>query len=110
MDFDVDLSDIDFDDQFIKDEWLDNNITYERCVIESIKCHHNNIAYFLSLNFLTDNKNTLFLGGFQAYNFLIIPNDQIYIEYLIYGCIFDYYTIVDIYLKTKVIDINFLVI
>ena len=86
------------------------NSDFDKCIIESIKCHHNDIA-----NYLVNNK-----GGekgyleycLQFYNFELIPNDSVnYKKYerdieQIYRCIEINPEFVDLLFKSSYLDIN----
>ena len=80
--------------------------SYILCLIESIKCHNNDVFRYIEQNFLSENEEDLSLFGFRFYNFFYIndkfSNNQIFA----YSCRYDYYTIVKILLQTKKIDIN----
>ena len=74
---------------------------YESCVIESIKCHHNEIAeYFLNQ---TEINNELFISSilqFHNYEFLSddLGNDD---DYFFYLCFYHYNTLVNLLITSK---------
>ena len=78
---------------------------------ESIKCHHNEIAYYIKSNYLED-KYDIEEEGFEIiyalkfYNFIFIKNEEINETTFKYLCQYDYYILVSILLNSKVIDIN----
>ena len=88
----------------------DNN-DYEKCFKESVKCHHNNISYYIqrkylinkiSYNLYTDiqDKNELFYHAFplcfKYYNFEFISNGFVNCIAFFYYCKYDYYHLVKI--------------
>ncbi|KAK8847756.1 hypothetical protein M9Y10_018785 [Tritrichomonas musculus] len=83
--------------------------SYKECLKEAIKCHHNEIASYIHDYLLPDDEdNSLFVlrKSLESYNFSFIEieliNESIFYEL----CKYDYYTLVDILLKTNVVDIN----
>ena len=93
-----------------------DDISYEKCLKESIKCHHNEIANYIKANLLKE-KNTnnklkrIFNKGadaasFHYYNYSNFTNNYNQKSFFYYACKYDYFQIVDILLKTSKIDIN----
>ena len=78
--------------------------TYEECFKESIKCHHNDIANYIENNYLKKEKEG-FIHGIKYYNFSFI-NDFTKEHSFYYLCRYDYYSLVNILLNNKSIDIN----
>ena len=81
---------------------------YEECYEESIKCHHNHIINYIESNYLSkQSKNhfDLYSYWYKHYDFALIPSklneDSLYdlIEY-------DFYTLIELLLKQKKININ----
>ena len=80
---------------------------YERCVTESIKCHHNDLSgYFI--NKLND--DFVFYDGIKYYNYLFFPNDLKSLVPFYYLCKYNYFKIVGFIIEESEIDINFVVI
>ena len=90
--------------------------SYEKCLEEAIKCHHNDIANYIQ-NYLLDEKveksnlenvyeKNMYYYCFRYYNYSFFPNDfnNHYIIY--YLCDFGYYSLVKLYLNEKEIDLN----
>ena len=81
--------------------------SYEMCLLESIKCHHNDIANYIQNNFLSTkfklNNNEKI---FQYYNYMFFPNDLNQNFTFYYLCKYNYYTLVELLLMMKSIDIN----
>ena len=110
--------------------------SYEKYLEESIKCHHNEIVKYIQNTLLNKNFNrknddesyllllddnvsndpyyieSKFKENIEAYsfhyhNFEFIPNDLTNNEYSIfYMCEYNYYTLVELLLKTKTIDLH----
>lgn len=89
----------------------------ESCLIESIKCHHNNFANYILNHFYPFNSNKefsynerLFSSVFQYHNYAYLPyrfsNDY---EFY-YLCFYKFFTLVDLYMKTKEKDIELQII
>ncbi|KAK8849939.1 hypothetical protein M9Y10_018530 [Tritrichomonas musculus] len=85
--------------------------TYEECLKESIKCHHNEIADYFLNNYIKeidqDNfDNNIYSYGFHYRNFLYFPKNQNYKFMFYYACQYDYFNIVKNFLNNKNFDIN----
>ena len=83
------------------------DLTYKKCVKESLKCHCNDIVNYFKDNFLKDaesNSQNILDRSLKYYNFQFISNIDKSSFYSL--CHYDYYTFVDILLKKKVININ----
>ena len=86
---------------------LKDPITYEKCFIESLKCHHNNIANYIQQNFLKDKNSLKFQPYiFYYYNFLYFPKKIGNNKVFFYSCKYDYFIIIQLLLKSKSININ----
>lgn len=81
------------------------NIDYEKCFSEAVKCHHNEIADYLLNNYLKDSSDTL-IQGLKYYNFWFIQNECINEKSFYYLCCFDYYFLVEDILRRGNIDVN----
>ncbi|KAK8896774.1 hypothetical protein M9Y10_014691 [Tritrichomonas musculus] len=105
---------------------LPDDETYEECLKESIKCHHNDFAHYIKDNLLKkqvnhnnkeDGNNVLeylydeVFYGFQSYNFDFIAEDLLAEPiYFFYAVDFGYFKLVD-YIKNKAkLDVNQLII
>ena len=85
--------------------------TYEKCLEESIKCHHNEIADYFLYNFINEEdkcnfNNNVYSYGFHYRNFLYFPKDQNNRFSFYYACRYNYINIVENFLKNKNFDIN----
>lgn len=77
--------------------------------IESIKCHHNQIAFYIRNNYLQD--DDCYDEIIKNYNFCLIQNQSVNIESFFYDfCKYDYFYVVNDLIKKKNIDINMEVI
>ena len=91
-----------------------NNIglySLEKCLKESIKCHHNGIANYILTNLLNSEqieqlKKRIIMYGFHYYNFYYFPKKENYNLFFYFACKYDHYIIVDYLLKTKKICIK----
>ena len=91
--------------------------SYEKCLKESIKCHHNDMADYLKNNYINDNddKNMSYYNvysyAFCYHNYAYFPENLIDHKFVFfYACQYDYINIVDYLMKTKNININEMVI
>ena len=96
----------------IKNIKLDNDESYEKCYIKSIKCHHNNLADYIKRNYLKKSPSDIMyiMYAFKAHNYSQIENEMINNELLIYACKYNYYKIVQLLIKSKKIDVNAMII
>ena len=84
------------------------NQSFDNCFMESVKCHHNDIANYIQELYLQKTLNSeknviLFL---KNYNFAFLKNDFIYENAFEILCKYDYCSFVDIILKETKIDIK----
>ncbi|KAK8871573.1 hypothetical protein M9Y10_007306 [Tritrichomonas musculus] len=82
-----------------------NDKTYEKCLEESIKCHHNDISNYFENNLIENefkfNENIVSYS-FHYNNYEHFPDDFLSNKFIFYyACQFDYLTLVRIYLKTR---------
>ena len=95
------------------------NKSYEKCIKESIKCHHNEITNYILFNLINkyiENINdinykekyneNIYSYSFHYYNFSYFPKEITHKIVFCYACEYDYIEIVEYFLKTKQIDIN----
>ena len=93
--------------------------SYEKCLEESIKCHHNDITNYIKTNLIDydieniDNINfeekyneNIYSYSFHYYDFLYFPQEIKNKIFFFYACEYDYFQIVEYFLKTVNIDIN----
>ena len=89
------------------------NESYERCIKESIKCHHNDITNYIQSNLINEDipniddidytknyKKNIYSYCFHYYNFSYFPekiNNKIIFYY---ACQYDYFEIVEYFLNT----------
>ena len=85
------------------------NKKYTECINESIKCHHNDIFIYFQNNLKKKlpKKQDIFIQSLKNYNFVIMENKFInQSSSFIYLCKYDYYFIVEFFLKEKKINVN----
>ncbi|KAK8865481.1 hypothetical protein M9Y10_011036 [Tritrichomonas musculus] len=90
--------------------------TYQKCLKESIKCHHNEIAKYIQEN-LSDknveknnlksnfNENTL-ADNLHYHNYVFLEPQLLHRFLFYYACKYSYFTLVEFYLKLDGIDVN----
>ena len=79
--------------------------SYKNCIIESIKCHHNDIANYFINNYLQSDDD--FCDQIlKYYNFYFIQDNFINISTFNCMCRYDYYLFVNLFFKEKNIDVN----
>ena len=94
---------------------LNNNSLILDTLLESIKCHHNDITNYIQCQYIDAKFSNFYCKPvleclLHYYN---TPYFQDYIKKRIffhYACEFDYYNLVKIFIKTKKIDLNEIVI
>ena len=85
---------------------------YDKCIIESIKCHHNNIAKYFLNNNNNENKRIFFDSCFQYCNYELIPTDpDSYSKYYFsvestYEFLLQYPEFVNLLFESEYININ----
>ena len=86
--------------------------SYNICLKEAIKCHHNDIADYILNNYFNQDidysnfKENIISYSFRFYNFNFFPENLDNSFIFFYACQFDYFIIVEFLLKTKKININ----
>ena len=78
--------------------------SYEKCLKESIRCHHNGIANYFITNYLEGQDVIKTSIKYHNFNFLSIDsiNESIFYDL----CKYDYYYYVDFLMKSGKVDIN----
>ena len=104
------------DDSSYDDE--DEDISYEKCLEEAIKCHHNYIANYIRTQFINDMNENYYIENnfdnnviaycFRHYNFAIFLNEDDFNDIFLfyYLCQYDYYNLVEFFIQTREININ----
>ncbi|KAK8857406.1 hypothetical protein M9Y10_015811 [Tritrichomonas musculus] len=97
--------------------------TYQECLREAIKCHHNEIAYYIKHNLLVKEegkdgkpkinskvRESLYASAIRYYNYAFF--DTFFKSYLclIRYCMYDYYKIVEYFYQNKDLKINYFVV
>ena len=81
------------------------NEDYHVCLDESIKCHHNDLARYFIDNFLNENEIN-YKCVLKFYNIEHIPKEIENDSVFFYLCFYEYYELVDLYLKPKEINLK----
>ena len=84
------------------------NSSYEICLKEAIKCHHNEIANYIIDNLLDDFKlnESVYSTSFRYYNYFYFPkdfNNKLVFDYV---CGYDYFTLVKLLVNKNKITNN----
>ena len=82
---------------------------YKECFIESIKCHHNEIANYFINNYLQredEYSADTFIQCLKYFNFSFLQNELVNESSFCYLCFFDYYSLVNELLTSRDVDIN----
>ncbi|KAK8836363.1 hypothetical protein M9Y10_039706 [Tritrichomonas musculus] len=88
-----------------------DDISYEKIFIESIKCHHNDIANYIQNNFLNKKSKEILISAIKFCNYEFIQNIDIIDDSAFYFlCKYDYDFLVTILSKRTDIDINKLIV
>ncbi|KAK8871653.1 hypothetical protein M9Y10_007390 [Tritrichomonas musculus] len=83
------------------------NESYVKCLEESIKCHHNEITYYIKENLLSKTENEVISSSsLKYYNFGELQIDSINQDYFYELCMYDYFQFVEVLLKCRDVDIN----
>ena len=86
-----------------------DNRFYVKCLNESIKCHHNDIANYIKNNLLTSENSASvdsYLAGIKYYNYECFPEKLDGFVIFTELCKYDYTYIVNFLLDNNLIDIN----
>ena len=89
------------------------NDLYKQCFLESVKCHHNEIANYIQNNFLKDPQNGFDVALKKALkyrNYFYFQNDFINEKTFFLLCKYNYIELVEILLKSINFNINLKVI
>ena len=81
----------------------------KKCLIESIKCHHNDIANYILNQYLLKEKdisNDIMINSLKYHNLNFEQNDLITESSFYYLCKYDHYMLVKSILKEMDIDVN----
>ncbi|KAK8884645.1 hypothetical protein M9Y10_043763 [Tritrichomonas musculus] len=85
----------------------ENNVDppIEKCIIEAIKCHHNDIARYIINKFSNEEEiqknNKILKSIFHHFNFDFFPN-EFNVNFIFYNLFqYDYVKLLNLYLKTK---------
>ena len=90
---------------------IPNDETYQKCLEESIKCHHIDMSNYIIENFIKEENLNKFNANIYSYvfhyhNYLYLPTDPNYNFIFFYACQYNYVNIVDYFLQNKLIDIH----
>ena len=83
--------------------------SYIGCFNESIKCHHNDIAYYFINNYLQnedENSQNTLKQSLKYYNFTFLKNELINESSFCFMCKYDYYSLAKVFLATRDVEIN----
>ena len=80
--------------------------SYKECLIESIKCHHNEIANYILKNYLNDGEKLIASKILKFHNFLFFSDHFNTEEVLFNLCRYNYVKIVELLLVNVKLDIN----
>ena len=82
------------------------NDSFESCLIESIKCHHNDLAkYFENTKTIENCKENVVESSFKYYNYEYLPDNMVQ-NYIFFNLVQNkYMKVVDIWLNSKKEDI-----
>ena len=83
-------------------------VSYREVLMESIRCHHNEIKNYIEQNYSTDDNLSFdfLIQSIKYYNFGLIEENLIDLSSFHDLCRYDYFEIVEILLKDKKIDVN----
>ena len=95
------------------------NESYEECIKESIKCHHNDVTNYIQsnlinkdipsiddINYTKNYDKNIYSYSFHYYNYSYFPKEMKNKIIFYYGCQYDYFEIVEYFINIKKIDIN----
>ena len=87
---------------------------------ESIKCHNNELGDFISKKFFDEDEEDIeqtdyfqrnkYVAAFKFHNYFFFPKDISHNIFFFYACRYDYFNIVEYFIKTKEIDLNMKII
>ena len=86
----------------------DSNNYFIQCLIEAIKCHHNDFADYIESNLLVQNQKNkskqneqIISNCLKYHNYIYIRADNIFDHAFFYLCQYDYNTLINFLLKSK---------
>ena len=81
--------------------------SFERCLQEAIKCHHNDFANYIQENLMNNSENIVDYC-FRYYNFQYLQEEEQFDEGQLFyiACHYDYYTLVDFLLTNGNVDLS----
>ena len=86
------------------------NNSYEICLEEAIKCHHNSIANYILDNLIANisdqSKEKMTDWSFRYSNYSFLPEEYGQNDLFFYYCRYGYFHIVDLYIESKKDEIN----
>lgn len=81
--------------------------TYNKCLKEAIRCHHNEIVEYICLNYIkTKDYKKFYIRALKNYNYQCFKEKIIDFDFFIQYCYYDYYYFVNYYLTNVNFDIN----
>ena len=97
---------------FLEDNHIEpDDKSFHKCLEESIKCHHNEMAnYILNTHINNEDKNefdkNVYAYAFHYHNYIYFPTDVNHKFIFFYACQYNYISIVEYFIKCKKININ----
>ena len=79
--------------------------SYQTCLNESVKCHHNEFAKYFQDNFLNENEID-YKYEFKFFNYELIPSELRSNSTFYYLCSYDYQEMIKLYLKQNETNLN----
>ena len=81
---------------------------YKKIIMKSIKCHHNEIVYYILNNFIQyeEIKSDIIKTSLHFYNFQFIKNEDINSSSLLYLCQYDHFFLLNLLIKKEDIDLT----
>ena len=84
--------------------------SYEKCLEESIKCHHNDIANYIQNNYINSNEEkfneNVLSYSLHYHNYEYFTNDMNNKFIFYYACQYDYLELVKLYINRDELNIN----
>ena len=79
--------------------------SFERCLQEAIKCHHNDFANYIQENLMNNSENIVDYC-FRYYNFGLWPEEMSNHFIFFYLCKYNYFNLVKLFVNEMNIDLN----
>ena len=87
-------------------DYENEDISFNKIYKEAIKCHHNDVANYIINNYIPDAKLVPLCLKYVNFFFFYQENELVNQSLLYYSCIYNYFKVVEFFLRNNSININ----